>query len=424
VSDQDLILIAGGMGSRMASKFPGVPKALLEIGELTLLERLLREIPHRNAYLSLGHGAEKIIQHLGELGNTKKIGWFIEPQPVGSFGGLKLSVLSFKEKLSSAVTVVLADVFVHAIARDLGRIGTSQHNIVFFAKNDHPHDSDRISIDCDGVVTDFYKKTEGKSDKFSNKTVSGIYQFLVKDILAYSAEAGDIGTDFLPHLAEQKALRAIRMTGVVKDAGTPERFDSLSKFEKSGKFIHQDGDGIPCVFMDFDGTIIKDRGSDYHFNLPPPVLNPEIVSVIEFCNKNFIPVIVITNQGDLAKGFKTEEQLLSDFTFVEKLLAQENVWLDDIYWCPHYPEGGYPGEVKSLKVKCNCRKPKPGLLTKSAANWGIDLSASIFVGDTQHDEDLAGSIPGMKFVKIKAGQSISKCSDGSLLFDLLERFRR
>ena len=70
---------------------------------------------------------------------------------------------------------------------------------------------------------------------------------------------------------------------------------------------------------------------------------------------------------------------------METLLGKKGAYLDAIYFCPHHPDKGYDGERPELKIECNCRKPRPGMLLKAAKDFNIDLSKSWMVGDSQND---------------------------------------
>lgn len=59
---------------------------------------------------------------------------------------------------------------------------------------------------------------------------------------------------------------------------------------------------------------------------------------------------------------------------METLLGEDGAYLDAIYYCPHHPHGRYEGERPELKIDCNCRKPKLGMLLKAAEDFNIDLS--------------------------------------------------
>jgi mannose-1-phosphate guanylyltransferase/phosphomannomutase len=79
--------------------------------------------------------------------------------------------------------------------------------------------------------------------------------------------------------------------------------------------------------------------------------------------------------------------------------------LNDIYICPHHPDAGYPEERKEYKIKCNCRKPAPGLLLKAAEDWNIDMAHSLMIGDQDRDYE-AGINAGVKeSIKIETNKA-------------------
>ena len=85
---------------------------------------------------------------------------------------------------------------------------------------------------------------------------------------------------------------------------------------------------------------------------------------------------------------------------METLLGQEGAYLDGIYFCPHHPHKGYEGEVVELKIDCDCRKPKPGMLLQAASDFNIDLSESFMVGDGENDIK-AGMAAGCNSILVK-----------------------
>ena len=70
---------------------------------------------------------------------------------------------------------------------------------------------------------------------------------------------------------------------------------------------------------------------------------------------------------------------------LETLLGREGAFLDGIYYCPHHPDRGFPGERAAYKGPCDCRKPLPGLLRRAAADFHIDLEQSLMIGDREAD---------------------------------------
>ena len=83
-------------------------------------------------------------------------------------------------------------------------------------------------------------------------------------------------------------------------------------------------------------------------------------------------------------------------------LGKEGAYLDGLYYCPHHPHKGYAGEIPELKIECECRKPKPGMLYQAAADFNIDLAASWMIGDGENDIR-AGQAAGVRTVLIGEG---------------------
>lgn len=388
----DLIIIAGGKGSRMREHFPKLPKVLFSFDGVTLLERYLTYIPNRSAYVSLGNASDEIKSFIEQ--HELPVCSYTESKPCGPFGGLKAVVREYHEDLTEKVIVILGDVFVADLRCDIFDIDLNkERNWVFYAKNDHPFDSDRVSLDAASKVTKILKKTGHQPRKESNNTVSGIYIFNKHDIANTPFNEGDIGLDFLPYLTRRGVLWGRRLTGVVKDVGTIDRYRMIERTLKHKPLQRRVRElRRKVLLLDLDGTVIEDRGSKPHDQLQPIRILNFIIPIIRFCNENFIPVLLVTNQGDIAKGFKTRKQFAEDMWTIECLLAESGVWLDHFYFCPHYPTSGFDGEVRDLKVVCDCRKPETGMFTALDEQWHVDKYASIMIGDRSTDQDFAENI--------------------------------
>ena len=89
---------------------------------------------------------------------------------------------------------------------------------------------------------------------------------------------------------------------------------------------------------------------------------------------------------------------------METLLGLDGAYVDDIYYCPHHPDKGFEGEIESLKIKCDCRKPNTGLIDKAVIEHNIDLSKSYMIGDTTSDIKLAENA-GIKGILLRTGEA-------------------
>ena len=164
-----------------------------------------------------------------------------------------------------------------------------------------------------------------------------------------------------------------------------------------------------AIFLDRDGTINKYVG--FLREIEQFELLPNTSEAIKKINNSGYLAIVVTNQPVIARGEVTFEQLDQIHNKMETLLGKDGAYLDGIYFCPHHPHKGFEGEIPELKVECECRKPKPGMLLQAAKDFNIDLSKSWMIGDSDNDI-LAGE---------NAGCSTARVTEKDSLYDIIER---
>lgn len=125
---------------------------------------------------------------------------------------------------------------------------------------------------------------------------------------------------------------------------------------------------------------------DVHFLTRPGQIRvlPGVLKALTLLRKRFY-TIVVTNQSAIARGLLTEEELLAIHTELVRRLSPEDALVDAMYYCPHLPAA----PMAQYAVTCDCRKPRPGMLLRAAADWGIDLGQSFLVGDATRDMEAA-----------------------------------
>ena len=161
----------------------------------------------------------------------------------------------------------------------------------------------------------------------------------------------------------------------VKDMGTPERFKQVESDLLSGKVQARNlAKKQRAIFLDRDGTINKEVG--FLRDINDFELLPGVAEAIRKINSSGYLAIVITNQPVIARGEVTVDELDQIHNKMETLLGAEGAYIDGLYYCPHHPDKGYEGEVAELKINCDCRKPKPGMLLRAAHDFNIDLRKS------------------------------------------------
>ena len=138
-----------------------------------------------------------------------------------------------------------------------------------------------------------------------------------------------------------------------------------------------------AVFLDRDGTIIEEVG--YLDNIDQLQLIPRAAKAIGLLNKAGMPVIMITNQSGVARGYFSESLVKKLHQRLLEMLAAESAYLDAIYYCPHHPTAGTPPYCR----ECNCRKPKPGMVEQASKDLRLGKQHLFVVGDKYVDIELA-----------------------------------
>ena len=135
----------------------------------------------------------------------------------------------------------------------------------------------------------------------------------------------------------------------------------------------------PALFIDRDGTLTEEVG---YVNHPARLrLLPRSAEAIRRLNAAGVAAVVVTNQAGIARGYFSEDVLHAVNHTLTSELLRAGAKLDGLYVCPHHPSEGEP----PFRAQCECRKPKPGLLLRAAADLGLDLARSTMVGDKPSD---------------------------------------
>ncbi len=161
-----------------------------------------------------------------------------------------------------------------------------------------------------------------------------------------------------------------------------------------------------AVFIDRDGVINNEEGHYYIYKEKDFFLNPGVTDLLKFLKKKSFLLIVITNQGGIAKGEYTIEHVHKVHEKLHLLLKKEGIYLDEIYFCPHH----------TSVEKCLCRKPGTVSLEKAICRFNIDPGKSFFIGDRETDMQ-AGKKMGINTILVKANQDLSYLKE-SIIWDV------
>ena len=149
----------------------------------------------------------------------------------------------------------------------------------------------------------------------------------------------------------------------------------------------------PAVFFDRDGVLNIDHG--YTYRQQDFQWMPGALETIKYFNEHNYFVFVITNQGGIARGYYTEQDMHALHEFMSEELHKQGGHIDAFYYCPHYLNG----KEEQYSKACICRKPAPGMIKQAFREWDIEQVGSFLIGDKPSDLQAAeaSSIPGYLF---------------------------
>lgn len=420
-----VVIMAGGKGTRISSVASDIPKPMIKVEGIPVLEReieCLKEQGFTDIIITVSHLGQIIMDYFGDgSGRSPTTGrpfgvhieYYFEKEPLGNAGAL----FKIKDKLTSDFLLLNADAMFDVDFNRFVAFHRKHGGLValFTHPNSHPYDSGLIIANKNGLVEKWLTKEDERPTYYKNRVNAGLHVINpeVLELVGINADSvGKVGVDGKPVKVDldRQLLKPLAGTGkmfcydspeYVKDMGTPERYYSVCKDCKEGRISAKNlKNKQKAIFLDRDGTINKYVG--FLRNINDFELIDGVAEAIRKINESGYLAVVVTNQPVIARGEVSFEELEEIHNKMETLLGKEGAYLDAIYYCPHHPHKGYEGERPELKIDCDCRKPKPGMLLKAAADFNIDLSRSWMVGDGENDVK-AGLNAGCKTALI--GQS-------------------
>lgn len=428
--------MAGGKGSRIAGFSKKVtygreiPKPMLPICGIPVLERELSSLKEQgfdDIIITVGHLGQQIIDYFGNGSKLSPltgksfgvhIEYYMENEPLGNAGAL----FRIRDKLKDDFLLLNADAVFDVDFNRFINYHKKKGGLVtlFTHANNHPYDSGLVITDADGCVLQWLTKEDKRPQWYKNQVNAGLHvvsPHILDQVIA--TEKIDLDRQLLKPLAGRELMYAYDSPEYLQDMGTPERYKEVCKACENGIITQKN---LKCkqkaIFLDRDGTINRYVG--YLRNIDDFEILPGAAEAIQKINQSGYLAIVITNQPVIARGEVTASELDEIHKKMETLLGQNGAFLDAVYYCPHHPDKGFSGEIPELKIDCECRKPKPGLLYQAAKDFNIDLSQSWMVGDGWRDIK-AGKNAGCKTAYIGRNNDFQQEMTVKSLLDFINK---
>ncbi len=382
-----------------------IPKSMIRINKKPVLEyqiELLKKYGLTEIIICTGYLSKDIEDYFKDGNNFGvKITYSKEDVPLGTGGAIK----KLNKYLKEDFLVLNGDLIVNMNLKRLIDYHKNKKSMAtaVIHPNDHPFDSDLVSVDKKGRINSFVSRSSQKNIYYRNLTIAGIY-ILSINVFKYMKGHKKINLEkeILPAIVKDKNdIYGYITPEYIKDMGTPERLNEVFKDINSTK-VESFNLAVknPAVFLDRDGVInelVEDICNADDFKLMPTVSRAiKNISAMGFYS------VVVTNQPSIAKGYCDFNEINNIHNKMETLLGHDNAKLDAIYFCPHNPEIGFEGENKKYKVSCLCRKPKTGMIKKAEKDLNIDIGRSYLIGDSTADLETAKNA-GITSIGLKCG---------------------
>jgi len=401
-------ILAGGLGTRLKSRTGDLPKPMVPLLGIPVLERLIllcRSHDFKKIVLLIHYASDMIQDHFGD-GSAfgVQIKYSIEQEARGTAGALR-DALPY---LDTRFLVLYGDTYADVNLRGIWDQHASRNvaGTLLLHPNDHPSDSDLVQLDADGSVVALHPYPHKDGLPHRNIVNAALYVLERETLSGLIPVSGkfDIAKHTFPAMLDTGLhLQGYLTPEYIKDIGTPERLDKVARDitfglpEKLGERQLRS-----AVFLDRDGTLNIERN---HLRCPTQLaLIPGASNAVHSFNRAGLLSICITNQPVVARGEASLKDLDDIHTALDRELGESSAYLDGLYFCPHHPDKGFDGEVQRLKINCDCRKPETGMIDRAVRDFGIARHLSWMVGDSTGDIE-AGRRAGLKTILVRTGHA-------------------
>ena len=363
----DLVVLAGGKGSRIKSLLRDRPKPMAIFNKKPFLEYIIQNYSKyhfKNIFILTGYKSYIIYKKFNnKYYNFNHIKCLKELRPMGTAGAL--SVL--KKKNVNDFILINGDTFLDINLNQLIKsCSKNSYGSITLVKNDFYKSNRKLSTLALRENKIIYQ------DK-SNFMNGGIYFFKKKIFKLIKNKNTSLENDILPNLIKNKKISGIKTKNFFLDIGTPENFKKAKKII-SKKFIKR------AAFLDRDGVINFDKG--YVHKIKDFKFRPNVIKGLKFLRNNDYYIFVVTNQAGIGKGIYTERQFFNLQNYIKQKLQKKDIFFDDINFCPYHPEA----KIKKYRKISQLRKPGNLMIKQIRNKWSIKLNKSFMIGDQVTDK--------------------------------------
>ena len=377
----DIVILAGGKGSRIKKYLKRKPKPLIKINNFIFLDLLIKKICKYNfnkLYILAGYrGAQIKKKYHKKSFNFIKTEVIIEKKALGTAGSLS----QLKNKVNNDFIVINGDTFFDIDLSKVINFKLNKNEIFLSLVKNHNYKSNKKLT--------FLKLNRNNQISYNKNSIlinGGIYKFNKFFLKHIKRKNYSLENDIVPKLIDKKKVKGIVFDNFFIDIGTPKNLNNAKK-----SLIHYLTK--PALFLDRDNTIIHDKG--YVHKINELKIKKTFLNILKNINKEHIYIFIVTNQSGIGRGIFTEKQFFNFQGELKKKLCSLKIFIDDVQFCPFHEKA----KLKIYRKKTNLRKPGNGMLLNLFQDWSLIKEKSIMIGDQISDEICANKT-GIKFMNI------------------------
>jgi len=373
-----LVILAGGRGTRLGDKTLVAPKPLMPITDSQVFLDYIVEEGARQ-------GFERILILAGYLGsmihdrydgrtiNRAHVTVSIEAEPMGTGGALRAAYDLLDELFVVVNGDTLFDVNLRHLEAELAR-HPSLMSAMALREVPDVRRFGHVLRGQGGHVTHFIEKDEALAGP--GLINGGIYALRRSALDLLPTAQSSLERDLFPQLVERRALLGVEFDGYFIDIGVPETLQQAK--------IDLPNRKRPVLFLDRDGIINEYK--PYLYRVEDFAWVTGVKNVIKRRNDLGHAVIVVTNQSGVGRGYYSEEDVEELHLHIQRALNREGAFIDGFYMCPFHKDAVH----ERYRVDNHPdRKPNPGMILKAAEEHHLDLSQAVLIGDSASDVEAA-----------------------------------
>ena len=363
----DLVILAGGKGTRIKQYLKGLSKPMARFNDKYFLEYIIQSYSKYNfnkIYILTGYRSNNIFKKFNKkIYNFIEIECLKEKKLLGTGGALyKLK----QKKVEDFILLngdTIFDINLNNLIKSKNKNALGSIALIKNISNKKNNKLNNLKISNNCLLHDEYGKLMN----------GGIYYFK-KDIFKYIKNKKiSLESEILPDLINKKIISGKKFDQFFFDIGTPKNFKKADKLLFNHFYR-------PAIFLDRDGVINYDKG--YVHKKDNFKFRPGVLKGLKHLSKLNYYIFIVTNQAGIGKKIFTLKDFIKLHIYIKKKLQAENIFINDVSFSPFHPRA----KIKKYKKNSLTRKPGNLMIERIKKQWHLNLSKSFMIGDQKTDE--------------------------------------